>query len=214
LEVQVENEGDYPERSLYYWAQVYSSSLIAGKTYAELPRVIIISIHDESIFACEEYHSEFRPLEVNRHEVLSDRMAMHYFEVRKLPKNVDTENELLLLLSLFRARTEEELKQLERLEVPIVKQAIGAYREVTVSPEFKEVERLRELARHNEASALAHARKKEAAKWQNIVDDKDAKLADKDEALAEQAMKLADKDAALAEQAARIAELEARLVKN
>ena len=53
-----------------------------------------------------------------------------------------------------------ELKQLEGLEVPIVTQAIGAYREVVVSPEFAELERLRADARHNEASALANAEHK------------------------------------------------------
>jgi predicted transposase/invertase (TIGR01784 family) len=207
LEVQVEDEGDYPERSLFYWAREYSSALAAGKTYSELPRVVIISILDESMFGCAEYHSEFRPLEVTRHEVLSDRMVLHYFEVRKLPREVDVKHELPLLLSLFRAKTEEELKQLERLGVPVVTQAIEAYREITVSPEFRELERLRELARHNEASALAHARRKEAEKWQSVIADKDAYIA---ETRAEQQKlqgMVADKDA-------RIAELEALLKKN
>jgi predicted transposase/invertase (TIGR01784 family) len=178
LEVQVEDEGDYHERSLYHWAREFSSALAAGKTYSELPRVIIISILDESMFGCVEYHSEFRPLEVTRHEVLSDKMVMHYFEVRKLPKEVDAQHELPLLLSLFRARTEEDLKRLEGLGVPVVTQAIEAYREVTVSPEFRELERLRELARHNEASALAHARRKEAEKWQSVIAGKDARIAE------------------------------------
>jgi predicted transposase/invertase (TIGR01784 family) len=80
LEVQVADEGDYPERSLFYWAREYSSSLTAGNTtYSSLPRVIIISIVDFRLFDCAEYHSEFRPLEVKRHEQLSDRMVMHYF---------------------------------------------------------------------------------------------------------------------------------------
>ena len=39
-------------------------------------------------------------------------------------------------------------------------QAIGAYREVVVSPEFAELERLRADARHNEASALANTERK------------------------------------------------------
>jgi len=58
-----------------------------------------------------------------------------------------------------------ELKQLEGLEaptMPIVTQTIGAYREVIVSPEFAELERLRDDARHNEASALANAEKRKA----------------------------------------------------
>jgi len=51
-----------------------------------------------------------------------------------------------------------ELKQLEALAVPVVKQAIGAYREVMISPEFRELERLRADALHNEAAALRNAR--------------------------------------------------------
>ena len=41
-------------------------------------------------------------------------------------------------------------------------QAIGAYREVVVSPEFRELERLRFEALSNEASALANAEHKNA----------------------------------------------------
>ena len=178
LEVQVDDEGDYPERSLYYWARLYSSALKSGQPYSSLPRVIIISIVDFIMFDCEEYRSEFLPLEVNRHELLSDRMATLFFEVRKLPKNIEIKNELELMLSLFKAKTEEELKNLEALEVPIVTQAIGAYRTIMVSPEFRELERLRSDARHNEASALANAERKaeiaEREKWQCVVAGKDA----------------------------------------
>jgi len=99
---------------------------------------------------------------------------MLFFEVRKLPKDIDIKSELEIMLSLFRAKTEEELKQLEELEVGIVKEAIGAYREVMVSAEFRELERLRADARHNEASALANAERREREKWQGVVAEKDA----------------------------------------
>jgi predicted transposase/invertase (TIGR01784 family) len=185
LEVQVADEGDYPERSLFYWAREYSSALNAGGSYISLPRVIILSIVDFQMFDCTGYHSEFRPLEVCRYELLSDRMAMHYFEVRKIPKDVNVRDELELLLSLFRVTTEEELKRLEKLGVPIVTKAIEAYREITVSPEFRELERMRADARHNEASALANAERmgerrgeiRSDAKWQGIVADKDEEIA-------------------------------------
>ena len=132
------------------------------------------------MFDCTEYRSEFLPLEVNRRELLSDRMAMIYCELRKLPREIDVENELELMLSLFRAKTEEELKQLESLEVAIVTQAIGAYREVVASTDFRELERLRFEASCNEASALHNAQRKaeeaERKKWQGIVADKDAEI--------------------------------------
>jgi hypothetical protein len=76
------------------WAREYSTALPAGGKFAELPRTILVSIVDFPMFNCEEFHSEFCALEVNRHEVLSDKLAMLYFEVRKLPKDIDIKNEL------------------------------------------------------------------------------------------------------------------------
>jgi len=163
LEIQVQNEGDYPQRVLFQWAKIYSTSLPAGKDYIDLPRTVVISIINFPLFKCEEFHSEFRPLETTRHELLSDNMSLHFFELKKLPKEVNANNMLLLWLALFRAETEEELKQIELMEVPIMNQAINAYHHITVTPEFKEAERLREMARHNEAAALRNERN-EAAK--------------------------------------------------
>jgi len=65
-----------------------------------------------------------------------------------------------------------------------MKEAINAYRHVAASAEFKEVERLRSKARHDEAQALYHAEQvgmqKEREKWQTVVSDKDAQIAGKD----------------------------------
>jgi predicted transposase/invertase (TIGR01784 family) len=159
LEIQVADEGDYPERTLYYWSRDYSSALKEGDNYYELPRTVHISIVDFPMFDCDEYHSEFRPLEVSRHTQLTDRMSLHYFELPKVPKGTDTEDELRLWLTLFDAETEEELSKLEHMEVSVMSEVIEAYRQVTATDEFKEMERLRSRARHNEASALHHARK-------------------------------------------------------
>ena len=90
-------------------------------------------------------------------------------------------------------------------------QAISAYRSITATDEFKEMERLRTRARNNEASALGNARRQEAKKWQGVVAEVVAeKEREKAEAVAEKDAALAEKDAALAEQAAFIAELLAR----
>ena len=65
--------------------------------------------------------------------------------------------------------------------VPVMSQAIEAYRHVSASEQFKEIERLRSLARHNEASALGHAERqgaeREREKWQGVVADNDAEIA-------------------------------------
>jgi predicted transposase/invertase (TIGR01784 family) len=186
LEVQVETKGrHYPERALYYWAREFSSALPKGDDYSKLPRVVIIGILDESLYSGKDYyHSEFRSLEVTRHEPLTDRMAIHCYEVRKVPKDPDVKNELEMILSLFRARTEKDLSKLEKKEVPIVSEAIGVYHEIMASNEFKEIERLRLRASHDEATALEAARQKEREKLQRVLDKKDAALADKDAEIA------------------------------
>jgi len=181
LELQVKNEGDYPSRTLFNWARLYSTALPAGGDYIDLPRTVIISIINFNLFECEEYFSEFRALEVTRHTPLTDRMSLYFFELNKLPQEVTADNMRLLWLSLFRADTEEELAKIESMEVPAMEQAIQAYHQITADSEFREMERLREMARHNEASALRHARDEgkaeEREKWQGVVADKDAEIA-------------------------------------
>jgi predicted transposase/invertase (TIGR01784 family) len=165
LEIQVEDEKDYPERSLYYWAREYSSDLQSGGKYKELPRVIIINILAFPLFDCEEYHSEFRPLEITRHIELCDKQVMHYYELPKLPEPTDGDEEIKFWLAFFKAETEEDLNKLIEMGVPVMNDAVAAYKSVTVSPEFKEIERMRERARHNEASAIGHA-----------IDERDAEI--------------------------------------
>ena len=75
-----------------------------------------------------------------------------------------------------------------------MEEAIKAYRHVTATEEFKEIERLRSRARHNEASAIGHARREAKAegrrqgrregyreadeKWQGVMAEKDALIAE------------------------------------
>jgi len=188
LEIQVRDEGDFPERTLFHWAREYSTALGEGGQYHELPRVVIISIMAFKMFDCADFHSEFQALEVTRLTPLTDRLSLHYFELPKLPAPVGKDDELRLWLALFKAETEEELRQIEALEVPIMEQAIGAYRSITATSEFREMERLRSKARHDEAQALHHARCEGAReadeKWQSVVAEKEAAVAELREQLA------------------------------
>ena len=64
-----------------------------------------------------------------------------------------------LWLSLFKAKTEEDLAKIEALGVPIMQQAIDAYRHVSATDEFRELERIRSKARHDEAQAIYDAKR-------------------------------------------------------
>jgi predicted transposase/invertase (TIGR01784 family) len=160
LEIQVVDEGNYPERSLYYWAREYSSALKEGQDYINLPRTVHISIVAFTMFNSEEFHSEFQLREVSRNVPLTDKLSLHYFELPKVPYTINTNNMLELWMSLFKAETEEALEDLANTEVAEMKEAVKVYHHITVTPEFRERERLYSKARHDEASALHHAERK------------------------------------------------------
>jgi predicted transposase/invertase (TIGR01784 family) len=184
LEIQVEDEGNYPERSMFHWAKLFAASLPAGNDYSLLPKTIVISILGFEQFDCEDVHSEFAPLEIRRHEVLSDKQRYHFFELPKLPDVdfIDTTNEKDLWLALFNAETEEELEKLTVKGGELMSQAIQAYRGITATDEFKYLEILRARTGHDEAQALSNAERKRDKHWQsvvaNIVAEKDAENAE------------------------------------
>ena len=80
--------------------------------------------------------------------------------------------------------------------VPIMSETIGAYRQVTASSEFREIERLRSRARHDEAQALSHR----DSYWKGIVADKDAE----NEQLSEEIKTLSEKIKVLSEKIAQL----------
>ena len=67
--------------------------------------------------------------------------------------------------------------------------AAVTYQSVVISGEYKEYERVRAKARHNEASALYNAEEQgakiEREKWQKIIAEKDALIAELDAAIVE-----------------------------
>ena len=187
LEIQVEDEGNYPERSMFHWAKMFTSSLPAGNDYSLLPKTIVISILGFKQFKGREVHSEFAPMEIKRHEVLSDKQRYHFFELPKLPDidSIDTTSEKDLWLALFNSETEEELEKLILSGGEVMSQAIEAYRGITATDKFKHLEILRARTRHDEAQALNNARRQRDEHWQGVVADKDARIAELEAQLSE-----------------------------
>jgi len=217
LEVQVEDEKNYPERSMFHWAKMFVSALPSGDDYSLLPKTIVISILGFKQFDCEEVHSEFAPMEVSRHEVLSDKQRYHFFELPKLPDvdSIDNNSEKDLWLALFNAKTEEELETLVSVGGEVMSQAVEAYRGITALDEFKHLEILRERARHDEAQAIRNAEKKAEKRrdehWYGVVAERDTVIAEKDAALTDKNMALADKDAEIEKLQQLIASLQANI---
>ena len=96
----------------------------------------------------------------------------------KLPPLGSADSGRDLWLQLFNAQTEEDLKKIEEMEVPVMSEAIAAYRHVAASDEFIRREKMRSKARHDEAQALSNARRLEREKLQGVIDEQAARIAE------------------------------------
>jgi len=119
-------------------------------------------------------------------------MTLHYYELPKLPPLNNADSGRDLWLKLFNAQTEEELKIIEDMEVPVMSEAIAAYRHVAASDRFIQMEKARSKARHDEAQALNNARLEERKKLQIVIDEKDEQLADSYSQLADSKARIAE----------------------
>ena len=82
------------------------------------------------MFDCEEAYSTFKLLETGRHEVLTDKCAILFFELKKINDKIEPNTRKKLWLQLINAETEEELDMLNETGVPeIQKGGINAPRD-------------------------------------------------------------------------------------
>jgi predicted transposase/invertase (TIGR01784 family) len=160
VEVQVVDEGNYRERSLFYWSDIAAGTVPAGKDYIIFPRIFLISILAFKLFERESYYSEYTVQEATDHELLNDKLNLLFFELEKYKEIPSPEDSLSLWLSLFKAKTEEDLNQIRKLDVPIMTEAIETFNHIINSEEFKTYQRIRKRAQRTEVLALGEAKNK------------------------------------------------------
>lgn len=86
VEMQMSSVKAYGERSLYYWASLYSAQLKQGEEYTGISRTVAIHIINNVLFEnIAEYHLEFEIRSVQHPELrLTDRFSLHTIELPKL----------------------------------------------------------------------------------------------------------------------------------
>ena len=159
IEIQVNSQPDFRERTLFYWSSIFSNELKEKEEYKNLKETICINIINFNLFRSPVYHSHFKILEKDRLEVLSDKFAIHFFELRKIKKykqNKPMED----WLNLINAEKEKDLMALETAtNIPEVKDVIVKLRELSADEQVREEALAREIRLHDEASAINSSRK-------------------------------------------------------
>jgi predicted transposase/invertase (TIGR01784 family) len=159
VEMQCYRDPDYLDRSLFNWAKLFSGGLESGEGYGALKDTICINILSKKLFDCKGYHSRFNVMETTRHEVLSDKLDIHFFELTKIAKTIDKDDRMQLWLQLINAETEEEFDMLTQTGVEPIKKAVYTLYQMSEDERIRELARVREKALHDEATLLATARR-------------------------------------------------------
>ena len=158
VEIQLKGDNDYRDRTLFYWAKLYTSELKSGETYGQLKKTICINIINFNMFDRSDYHTEIVTSIKDTGEIFSDKFSIHFFELKKVGKEVNPNNRRELWMQFLNADSEEEFEVLKQTNVPIMNKAVNIIYDLSEDTKIREMARLREKALHDEASALANAK--------------------------------------------------------
>jgi predicted transposase/invertase (TIGR01784 family) len=82
VEVQLENQYNMEQRSLYYWAWHYIKGIGSGQNYSQLPAVIGINILDFGYIDIDDFHTSFHIYEDRRKDyMLTDALELHFLDM-------------------------------------------------------------------------------------------------------------------------------------
>lgn len=169
VEIQLQNKGDYKDRAAFYWSKLYSEQLKRGELYGELKKTISVNILDFNLFnETKSPYSSFSIWEDNRHELLTDKCAIVFFELVKVDTKIEKNNRKQLWLQLLNAETEEDLTMLKETGVPEIGKAVVILHQMSADEEMREIARMREKAILDDASAKDYARRTGLAEGMEI----------------------------------------------
>ncbi|MBY0353418.1 Rpn family recombination-promoting nuclease/putative transposase [Candidatus Babeliales bacterium] len=89
IELQVESQDDYPERSQYYAALAMARQLKIGGEYESVMPVIFIGVLDFNIFEDAEYLTHHKILNTKTHTHSLRHLEFHFIELRKFNKTLE-----------------------------------------------------------------------------------------------------------------------------
>jgi predicted transposase/invertase (TIGR01784 family) len=162
IEVQLRNEHNMDQRSLFYWSKLYSESLKEGQDYRELPNVAAINIVDFDFPSEGDVHTCFRLREdADSSLILSPALEIHFVNMVRWRKQGEKDlerNPLHRWLVWFSEDSPPELVE----EVLAMDGAIMAAQEkqeyVTQDWEARDLYRRRQKAQWDLISGLNGAR--------------------------------------------------------
>ncbi|WP_428770095.1 Rpn family recombination-promoting nuclease/putative transposase [Treponema sp. HNW] len=131
IEIQNRWNDEFAQRTVFYWAKMYTENLQKGEVYTKLPKCITINIVGEGFKLNDLLHSEYRILERQLYMELSDELEIHFLNLakakdRQVPDSVieaNTKTERLVNWLRFIETDEKEVRAMLADNSPVMEQA-------------------------------------------------------------------------------------------
>ena len=160
VEIQINKQDDFRERTLFYWAKLYTSSLQKGQMYQSLKKTIAVIILDYTLFENrEQYHTEVVAALKDTHEIFSDKFSIHFFEMGKV-KKIQPNDRKTLWMQFIQADTEEKLEQVKEAGGDLMERAVQIVYDMSADGKTRELARWREKSMLDMRSSLYAAETK------------------------------------------------------
>ncbi len=136
IEMQVSHKTFFEKRILYYWAKLYSKSILKGQKYEKLPKVYSFNFVNFPLLPnTNKFHSVFHLLEKSDPKYrLTEDLEIHIIELRKFPNALESlETNLDTWIFLLREAQNlrgEQMKTLEKKN-PKIKKTISELKVVS-----------------------------------------------------------------------------------
>ena len=162
IEMQVRNEHNMIDRSLYYWAKLYSKSLSKTQDYVESNKTIAINILDYNIFEEGPYHEKCMIKREYNNETLTSDLELHFIQIPKCKKEKikTTLDFWIRFIANIKDKEVEKMKgEINEETWNAVKEAQEEYWRIMADPEMSAIADLREKSIMDRKFAMAHAKK-------------------------------------------------------
>ncbi|WP_075841302.1 Rpn family recombination-promoting nuclease/putative transposase [Clostridium perfringens] len=167
IEIQVKNEYNMIQRTLYYWSKMYSEQIQNRDNYSKLERTVCINILNFKYLKNDKYHNAYRLKEITSNEELTDLQEIHFIELPKFNEignkeyveNIEKMDALEKWLEFLVEPESNTVRQLE-LSNEEIKLAKSELYRLSMDSKEREQYNMREKAIYDRISALENAEAK------------------------------------------------------
>ena len=157
IEIQNRWNSEFIQRTIFYWAKMYTENLKASEVYTKLPKCITINIVGEGFDLNSLIHSEYNVVEKHLNDRLSDELEIHFLNlarVKEQDENTESDEKKKKLYSWlkFIETDDTEVRKMLAQESPMMAKANATIEVMEMDPKERWLYENRMKYEHDKAS--------------------------------------------------------------